>query len=113
MSDNNSDTIINKDNNSTNENDDGSEQSMVTTIDNPFNPFTQFDEWLAFDESKGYFTLNYLARILKSSDELSIIDQNIAAEEAIDEIVDMNILGIYIKVTEKNFKKRTQYMPKL
>ena len=40
---------------------------MITTIDNPFNPFTQYDEWLAFDEQMGYYTNNYLARIANTS----------------------------------------------
>ena len=74
-------------------------QSMLTTVDNPFNPFTQFDEWFAFDESKGYHTCAYLARITKTSDELSDADENIAIESAIDEIIRINILGIYRKVT--------------
>jgi hypothetical protein len=47
------------------------QQSMLTTIDNPFNPFTQFDEWNAFDTQQGYYTCAYLARIAKVSDELS------------------------------------------
>ena len=71
---------------------------MLTTIDNPFDPFTQFDEWKAFDEQKGYFTCAYLARIVKTSDELSEADEDLAIEQAIDEIVRLNILGIYRKV---------------
>lgn len=74
-------------------------ETMLTTIDNPFNPFTQFDEWFAFDESKGYHTCGYLARITKASDELSQIDEDLAIESAIDEIIRLNILGIYKKVT--------------
>jgi len=74
-------------------------QSMLTTVDNPFDPFTQFDEWMAFDEDKGYHSSAYLARIVKSSDDLSEADQDIAIELAIDEIVELNILGIYKKVT--------------
>jgi hypothetical protein len=70
----------------------------LTTIDNPFDPFTQFEEWKAFDEAKGYFTCNYLARIVKSSNELSEVDEDLAIELAIDEIVRLNILGIYKKV---------------
>lgn len=35
----------------------------VTTEDNPFDPFTQFDDWDRFDQDKGYFTCNYIARI--------------------------------------------------
>ena len=71
---------------------------MLTTIDNPFNPFTQFDKWKDFDEGKGYFTCNYLARIAKASDELSETDEALEIERAIDEIVKLNILGIYRKV---------------
>lgn len=72
--------------------------SMLTTTDNPFNPFTQWDEWFAFDNRMGYGTLNYLARITTTSDALSPADQAQAIELAIDEIVEMNILGIYEKV---------------
>lgn len=71
---------------------------MLTTIDNPFDPFTQFDEWKAFDEEKGYFSCAYLARIVKTSDELSEEDEALAIEQAIDEIVRLNVLGIYRKV---------------
>ena len=37
---------------------------MLTTIDNPYNPFTNFDEWWAFDISHGYNTCAYLSRIV-------------------------------------------------
>lgn len=78
-----------------------SQESMLTTIDNPFDPFTQFDEWFAFDESKGYHTSGYIARIVKTSDELSQQDEDIAIELAIDEIVNFNVLGIYKRVTRE------------
>ncbi len=45
--------------------------SMLTTSDNPYNPFTQWDEWNVFDMEKGYNTCSYLARIAAVSDELS------------------------------------------
>ena len=72
---------------------------MLTTIDNPFNPFTQWDEWKSFDEDKGYYTCAYLARIAKTSDELSDADYDLAVEEAIDEICELNTLGLYKKVS--------------
>lgn len=71
---------------------------MLTTVDNPFNPFTQFNEWKVFDEAKGYFTCSYLARIAKVSDELSEEQESVVIEQAIDEIVSLNILGIYRKI---------------
>ena len=73
--------------------------SMLTTLDNPFNPFIQFDEWYAFDEAMGYHTSSYLARIAKTSDELSDDDEAIAIDNAIDEILKHNVLGIYTKVS--------------
>lgn len=79
------------------------EESMLTTADNPYNPFTQFDEWYAFDEEKGYHTCAYLARIVKTSDELSEADQQLASEQAIAEIVQYNLLGNYKRVTKSNF----------
>lgn len=76
------------------------EVSMLTTTDNPFDPFTQFDEWLAFDISRGYHTSSYLARVAVTSDDLSPIDEAQAINSAIDEIVEFNVLGIYRKVTK-------------
>lgn len=80
---------------------------MLTTIDNPYNPFTQFDDWFAFDVLKGYNSCSYLARIVKSSPDLSEIDETLAINAAIDEIVSINDIGLYIKVTEKTFKDRS------
>lgn len=74
--------------------------SMLTTIDNPFNPFTQWDEWYQYDEDAGYHTSSFLARVVLSSDELSDADQDLAIEQAIDEIVRENVDGIYKKVTQ-------------
>lgn len=38
-------------------------QYMVSTSDNPFNPFTEFDDWYRFDEiEKHYCTLGLMAR---------------------------------------------------
>lgn len=71
---------------------------MLTTSDNPFNPTENFDEWMAYDERAGYYTMSYLARIAKTSPDLSDADNDLAIELAIDEIVEMNILGIYQKV---------------
>lgn len=71
---------------------------MLSTEDNPYNPFTHFDEWNAWDERAGYYSLSLLARVIVTSDELSEADQEIAYHDAVDEIVRENILGIYIRV---------------
>lgn len=80
---------------------------MLTTLDNPYNPFIQFDEWYAFDTSHGYNTCAYLARIAKSSSELSEEDEDLAIDQAMDDIVRLNLTGNYVKVTKESFKDRS------
>ena len=75
---------------------------MLTTIDNPFSPFTQWDEWVRYDEDKQYFTCAYLARIAKTSDELTDSDYEQAIENAINEIISLNINGLYAKIYEND-----------
>ena len=74
---------------------------MLTTIDNPFDPFEQFTSWFLFDVEKGYNTCGYLARIVKLSDDMSQKEQEDEIERAIDEIISINPSGIYIKAFPK------------
>lgn len=77
-------------------------QCMLTTTDNPFDPFDDWDNWWAYDFHHGYHTPGFLARIVVTSDELSLPDQHAAIEAAIDEIVEENVTGLYEKV-ERDF----------
>lgn len=70
----------------------------LTTIDNPFNPILEFDSWFQFDREKGYNSSNYLARIARTSDELTDEEYNIEIERAIDEIIAHDELKMYKKV---------------
>ena len=76
-------------------------ESMLTTVDNPFNPFDEFDKWYAYDLHQGYHTPGLLDRVIVTSDSLSQVDQSLAIEQAIDEIVKENVLGIYRKVSRE------------
>ncbi len=76
-------------------------ESMLTTIDNPYDPFTQYDDWYAYDSRRGHHTPGYLARVTVLSDETSEADQSLAIEDAIDEIILENINGLYKKYQEK------------
>lgn len=64
-----------------------SDETMLTTIDNPYNPFDEFDRWLQFDTSKGYNTCALLARVSTSSNELSDSDESKEIENAMDDII--------------------------
>lgn len=72
---------------------------MLTTVDNPFDPFTQWREWYSWDETAGYHTTSFLARIVVTSTELSEEDQQLALEQGIDEIIEENVSGMYRKLT--------------
>lgn len=72
----------------------------LTTIDNPFDPFKDFDRWYAFDVAHGYDSCAYLARIARTSDKFSEEDQEREIQRAIDEIVSLNINGMYTKVAQ-------------
>jgi hypothetical protein len=82
--------------------DDDSGDFMLTTVDNPWNPYTDYDEWYAYDQSHGYNTPGYLARIAKTSDDLSDADNDLAISQAIDEIISLNINGMMKKVSNPN-----------
>ncbi len=73
----------------------------LTTVDNPFNPFTQFKQWFSFDVEKGYNSCAYLGRIAKTSDQLSDAENDMEIEQAIDEIVKLDFMNIYKKETKQ------------
>ena len=81
------------------------EACMLTTFDNPYNPFTHFDQWLHFDTEKGYNTCAYLGRIAKTSDEFSDEEYNRAIEAAIDEIIRFDFPK-YLQKVYKNKEKQ-------
>jgi hypothetical protein len=68
---------------------------MLTTTDNPFDPFMQFDDWYAWDERAGYHTMSFLARVVRLADSLSDADEDQAYEDAMNEIVTENVQGNY------------------
>lgn len=70
----------------------------LTTIDNPYDPITDFDNWYLYDEQKGYHTSGYLARLIKDSDDVDPAFMDFQKEQAIDEILAMDQSGFYKKV---------------
>ena len=74
---------------------------MLTTVDNPYDPFEEFTQWLLFDNEKGYCTCDYLGRIARTSDQLSQEENDEEVERAIDEIIALDFQNIYKKVTRE------------
>ena len=79
---------------------------MLTTIDNPYNPFTQYDLWASYDEKVcGYNSASLLARYAPvSSDESRAIAIH-NTERAIQRIMELD-LPIFNPMTGE----RSQYI---
>jgi hypothetical protein len=75
---------------------------MLTTFDNPYDPFEQFTSWFLFDVEKGYNSCAYLGRIARTSDQLSEEENDLEVERAIDEIIKYDFRNIYKKVTRQD-----------
>lgn len=73
-------------------------QCMLTTIDNPYDPFDNFAQWFLYDVEKGYNSCSLLDRIAKFTDEMTVEERKIETERAIDEIIEYDSLQIYKKV---------------
>lgn len=73
---------------------------MLTTKDNPYDPFTDFTQWFLFDVEKGYNSCAYLGRIALTSDSLSEEENLEEIERAIDEIISYDFMNLYVKLEE-------------
>lgn len=80
-------------------------KTMLSTIDNPFNPFEDFSSWFLFDVEKGYNSCSYLARIAKTSNEFTEKEEDEEIERAIDEIIQYDFMNLYIKVKKTDTEK--------
>lgn len=74
---------------------------MLTTFDNPFNPFDQFEEWFLFDVEKGYNSCGKIARIANFSEDMSDKEYLEETERAIDAIILYDPLNIYKKLKKE------------
>ena len=78
----------------------------LSTIDNPWNPVTNFEEWNIWDGKLGYSTCSYLARMVDLYNlnnnvvftNLSEVEQQSIIETVIDDIVKHNPTDKYIKI---------------
>ena len=63
--------------------------TFLTTVDNPWDPCDQFEQWLNFDISKGYKTCETLDLEARTASELSNSDNKFYVEQAIDILVSL------------------------
>ena len=80
----------------------------LTTYDNPFDPFEQFDKWFMFDLEHGYNTCGLLARIANTSSSMSDEEENEEIRRAIDEILKYDVANMYRRVEKGKFTPPSQ-----
>ena len=76
-------------------------ECMLTTFDNPYNPFDDFTLWLLYDKEHGYNTCERLARIARLSDDMSQDEIDAETDRAMDEIIFHDPLNIFKKVWQE------------
>lgn len=75
--------------------------TMLTTVDNPFDPFEQFNSWFMFDCEKGYNSYGKLMRLAEISEDMSSVEYDKAIENAIDRLIEIDFLDIFKKITKE------------
>ena len=78
---------------------------MLTTFDNPYNPFVDFVSWYMFDCENGYNTSSHLARIVNIDNEMTQKEIDEERERAINLIVQHDLEDIFFKGTEEQIGK--------
>lgn len=76
---------------------------MLTTFDNPFNPFTDFETWWKEDLRLGHDTSGLLAKTSGTSEIYSDNKNSELIDRAMDEIIERWPM-IFKKVLKKDFK---------
>lgn len=64
---------------------------LLSTSDNPWNPFTQYKEWRNFDQSKGYCCEEYLARVADTDLDMPASLYQKRVNDAVGKILAFNI----------------------
>lgn len=75
-------------------------ETWLTTIDNPYDFFDDFDRWYAYDISMGYDTCGLIDRVAKTAIEESSYNTNKEIERVCDKLAKWNLNGLYKKITK-------------
>jgi len=79
---------------------------MLTTMDNKYDPFEDFDRWLVEDQRLGHNCCSIQAEIANTSSNLNDEDNITITNKAIDDFVTiMTLLNTSLLESDKNLKE--------
>lgn len=71
---------------------------VLTTIDNPYSPKTEYHDWKRYDREQGYYTEEYIGRLVIMEKDYDVDDEfmmNVLTNKVIQEILNNDTLDIY------------------
>ncbi len=74
---------------------------MITTFDNPFDPFEQFTLWDLFDKDKGYNSWERVVKLANFTDDMSLKEEDEEIERAIDKLISIDPLNMWKKLKKE------------
>lgn len=75
----------------------------LTTVDNPWSPFTRYEDWLQFENDHGYKTNSLIARRVFTSDALSDYENSTIINNSYNEIIINDPSNFYRKVLATDY----------
>lgn len=71
---------------------------LLTTVDNPYHPIDQYDDWRQFDMEHGYYTEQRLAKVAAISYSLTDLENQRNINAAVDDFIRLDELGLYKRI---------------
>ena len=71
---------------------------LLTTVDNPYDPYEEYDLWMQFDHSHGYYTDQRLGRTCIISPNCTDAENQRAINGAVDDFIRLDPNGIYKRI---------------
>ena len=85
---------------------------MLTTFDNPYNPFVDFQSWYMYDCEAQHNTCGRLDRIVDVNSEMTEKELDAAREDAINFIIKYDLEGIFFSGTEEQIENWLKFKNK-
>ena len=81
---------------------------LLTTSDNPWDPFTNFDEWNQYDTECGYNTWQRIERLMPEGYlRKSLVERNSLLTEVMENLINL-FPSLYVKVFDLNKQEETE-----